>query len=792
MGLAAADVDGDGDPDVLSTSYSGFYAAWWRNDGGDPITWSKHTISGRLMGAHSALADDMDADGDLDVVVTATDLGSVMVYRNDGGDPVAWQELMLSDAVAGVRYACFADIDDDGHLDVVATGFGGTVAWWRNSRGDGSRWQEETITDSRSGGHYVAVSDIDGDGNNDVLVAAYSSSTVSWFTRDGGQWSEHIVDGAFGEALTALAGDLDGDGDLDVVGTSPELGEIAWWEVSKPLSSGELVSTILDTGTSGLRMALDWQAEVPAGCRLELQVRSGDQADDLGDWSAALEPSCDIAEPLGRYLQYRVLLNGHGDASPVLYDIMLNERTSAVTAPGEQVTVIPVAAHVDGAEGTSWVSDVVLHNAGSNTVSSNLFWLPRRRDNLSAQPFPVSVEPAASLRLDDVVRSFFAEESGAGAILIGADAALQVSSRTYNQTPEGTYGQYIPGVPLHEAADTETRPVLLQLTEDDRFRTNIGFANLRDTTLDLEVALHRNDGSTLGTMAASLPPFSAEQLDGPLRGFSPVADAYAVISATGPDARYLAYASTVDRLSGDPVYISPVAPSHEALYIPAAAHVGGMAGTDWRTDLEVFSCGDIQARYRLEQLPAADAETPMFNLDQAVAVRYDDVLSSVLGSGGSAALLVRVLAGEVMVTSRTYNQPGSGTYGQFIPGQPPETAISEGVEARLIQLSSSADEGSGFRTNIGFANAAAETVEISVRLYSADGSRLGTRSYSVPGSDYLQVGAVFRKVNAGDVPDGYAVISSQTPGAHYFAYASVIDQRTGDPVYQPARTPPAS
>jgi hypothetical protein len=37
------------------------------------------------------------------------------------------------------------------------------------------------------------------------------------------------------------------------------------------------------------------------------------------------------------------------------------------------------------------------------------------------------------------------------------------------------------------------------------------------------------------------------------------------------------------------------------------------------------------------------------------------------------------------------------------------------------------------------------------------------------------------------VPDGFAVLTSSTAGAHFFAYASVIDNQSGAPVYIPAQ-----
>ncbi|MEW6338599.1 MAG: hypothetical protein ACOY3Y_04220 [Acidobacteriota bacterium] len=38
-----------------------------------------------------------------------------------------------------------------------------------------------------------------------------------------------------------------------------------------------------------------------------------------------------------------------------------------------------------------------------------------------------------------------------------------------------------------------------------------------------------------------------------------------------------------------------------------------------------------------------------------------------------------------------------------------------------------------------------------------------------------------------DVSDGYAVLRTPTPGGRFYAYASVVDNRSGDPIYVPAQ-----
>ena len=226
------------------------------------------------------------------------------------------------------------------------------------------------------------------------------------------------------------------------------------------------------------------------------------------------------------------------------------------------------------------------------------------------------------------------------------------------------------------------------------------------------------------------------------------------------------------------------------IYVLACAHVGGAAGTDWRTDMEVHNPGTLPAAFTIALLERGAAntspQTQSFNLAAGQSVRYTDVLSSMFGFSGAAVLRISATQGVVTAVSRTYNQVTNGTYGQFIGGLPALQAIGTGEHGRIVQLTHNRAAGSGFRTNIGLANVTGTTVVVRVALYSADGRKLGQADYTLSPYMYVQIDRIFESMVAGDVEDGYAVISTTTAGGRFLAYASVIDNRTGDPIYIPA------
>ncbi len=226
------------------------------------------------------------------------------------------------------------------------------------------------------------------------------------------------------------------------------------------------------------------------------------------------------------------------------------------------------------------------------------------------------------------------------------------------------------------------------------------------------------------------------------------------------------------------------------LFLPGAAHVTGAADTNWRTDLEVYNNGTVMAQYEVALLERDQANlqpaTATFSLQPGRSVRYNDVLWTVFGFNGSAALRVSALSGAVMVSSRTYNQTAIGTYGQYIGGVLESRAIAFGQQGRIIQLTHNQSTTIGYRTNVGFVNTTSSPMVVRVDLFTSDGVLLGTRSYTVEAFMFTQKERIFASVTQGDVSDGYVVVWTETPGAGFFAYASVVDNRTGDPIYIPA------
>ena len=86
LSVAVADVDNDGDLDVIASSGTGSDdLLWWINDGSpEGAGWTEVVIEGSCDDCASVYAVDMDADGDIDVVTVSNDANDVLWYKNDG------------------------------------------------------------------------------------------------------------------------------------------------------------------------------------------------------------------------------------------------------------------------------------------------------------------------------------------------------------------------------------------------------------------------------------------------------------------------------------------------------------------------------------------------------------------------------------------------------------------------------------------------------------------------------------------------------------------------------------
>lgn len=230
----AADFDNDGDEDVVGAAYWGTPGiAWWRNDGGNPVVWTKFPVATGFINAHEVYVHDLDNDDDDDILGASSNLNTISWWRNDGGNPIVWMEQTISDNVTLAKSLNVGDFDNDGDNDVVGAAITAhDIIWWRNDGGNPIQWTEFLVDGNFIGAHRVQAIDMDNDEDLDILGAGYMGSQVAWWKNNGGNpinWTKHTIGTMVWQACIATACDIDNDDDLDVVATAQGADEVIWW-----------------------------------------------------------------------------------------------------------------------------------------------------------------------------------------------------------------------------------------------------------------------------------------------------------------------------------------------------------------------------------------------------------------------------------------------------------------------------------------------------------------------------------------------------------------------------------
>ena len=232
----AADMDGDGDMDILSASQLDNTIAWYENDGNANPTWAAADVATSAAGAFSVFAADMDGDGDMDIVSASYDDDTIAWYENNGNANPTWTAADIATSADGAIFVFAADMDGDGDMDILSASLlDDTIAWYENDGNANPTFTAADITTSADGAHSVFAADMDGDGDMDILSASYLDDTIAWYENDGNAnptFTAADIATSADAATSVFAADMDGDGDMDILSASAVDNTIAWYETA--------------------------------------------------------------------------------------------------------------------------------------------------------------------------------------------------------------------------------------------------------------------------------------------------------------------------------------------------------------------------------------------------------------------------------------------------------------------------------------------------------------------------------------------------------------------------------
>ena len=206
--------------------------AWLENPAAEGARWPLHVLDRQLHGVHGVAAADVDGDGQTDLIADSFRgpeyPDSIAWYRGSADADATRKWIAKGNATGRAHYLDFTDINGDGLGDVLLGASGeGSFTWWQQPAEPSKTWQRHEIARVPGATHPRAV-DVNEDGQVDVIGSAGHGRGIHWF--ESPDWTPHRIDETVTDVHAFDCADLDNDGDIDLAGCSYTMKQVFWWE----------------------------------------------------------------------------------------------------------------------------------------------------------------------------------------------------------------------------------------------------------------------------------------------------------------------------------------------------------------------------------------------------------------------------------------------------------------------------------------------------------------------------------------------------------------------------------
>lgn len=186
-GTAVADLSGNGSLDIVTNM------GWFENVKADGSEWVQHPLVPETLNWHPEsrlVVGDVDGDGDLEVVITESEIGRArLAILRSGQVNGPWDAEVVLDADLDLRALHslqIVDLDGDGRAEIFTAemengktdGVQAKPRWWCVAR-EGNGWFAHILLDANLGTHSAVVADYDGDGRLDIVGKLWRANTVN-------------------------------------------------------------------------------------------------------------------------------------------------------------------------------------------------------------------------------------------------------------------------------------------------------------------------------------------------------------------------------------------------------------------------------------------------------------------------------------------------------------------------------------------------------------------------------------------------------------------------------------
>jgi hypothetical protein len=481
-----------------------------------------------------------------------------------------------------------------------------------------------------------------------------------------------------------------------------------------------------------------------------------------------------------------------------------NSMVITVTDSPIEDFVVGAAVRLTGVNDTHWETDLRFHNPCGELLDVRIEYEPEGENNsttnLEYREFQLQPDETRIFAdITEAIPGLAGEElSGSVRIESSSDSGCKVLSvsRTFNNTPYGSLGLFVPAIPVkraeHEFLD------LTGLVSSADYRTNLRLVNYGDEDTWVNLFMYDHLGNVASDTRASLVPgHSTRQInniaawlgvDGNVAPFSVRADV--------SDREVQAFATVVDNLTGDSVLFQSSFKGDNRVWVVGAANTEGVNDSQWRTDVWLYNPTESWLEGAVEFVGRNDAsdvygfEWP--DLKPHRVREYLDVVGDELGLEETSGYLV--LTGKdggpaPQVAARTYNLDlAGGTYGLNLRSFTEDDLLYPGDTGYIVGVSNSADQNLGFRTNLGLLNTDRERwTGVRLTLLDVSGVAAGAPKELLIAPGVLRQFDLAKYFGVEGVTGSASLRIEVTEGGGVAAYATEIDNRTQDAIFIPAQ-----
>jgi subtilisin family serine protease len=219
--------------------------------------------------------------------------------------------------------------------------------------------------------------------------------------------------------------------------------------------------------------------------------------------------------------------------------------------------------------------------------------------------------------------------------------------------------------------------------------------------------------------------------------------------------------------------------SGDFTYFAVIAHTTGSNNSVWQSSLSVCNVSSSNASVVLTYRYGSSSVTRNVTIRPYGLAEWKDAPIDLFGVGGKSSGVVTIDSNaRLLVAVRTFNSSVNGTFGQSLPGASSSVSMTNGQFGIISPLRRTTQ----FRTNIGVINTGSKSCVVEFVFGDTNGYVIGDPiTMNLAPGEWKQTNEVLKKAGISRADGAVALVRLQTAGAEVWAYATVIDNWSGDP-----------